>query len=693
MKKILTLLTVLVILQACSSSSNSPSAADAPPATNPDGSVVTNVITAIFEPAAGDPAKVPIPTNLFLSGTADLTLNIPVADPTDYSDPLVSLNALDGFSTVAPWATNFSEAMASSSVNPATVRLFEVTLSGPGGGVTGVASELIFGQDFVAVANGSSVNIVFTRPLKELTSYMAVLTNGITDLAGNAATPDQQYFLAKRTSPLIDANGNSTDPLLNTPTAQALEPLRQLVNSQEYAASQVGINPDDIVVSWTATTQSITPVLSAVKAISGPGQSVLAAAGINTASPAIGGAGLADLYIGTITTPYYLEAPSIVNPTAALTGRWQAAPGAYQPPFDGYGLDPTSQHLTFANPVPVATSIENIPLLVTVPNENSGMIMPDDGWPVVIFQHGITRNRSDMLAIADTMASVGYVVVAIDLPLHGITDVTSPLYIENTPFGPFSTERTFDMDLDQDGEIDSSAAYYINLTNLLVSRDNLRQGVADLFTLVNSIPGMDLNMDGTGDLNAANVSFVGLSLGGITGSTFLAMDPDVQSGMLSAPGGGIASLLVGSPTFGPSILEGLAQVDVVPGTAEFNLFILATQTVIDSGDPINFASLTNLNNNVLLHEILGDQVVPNAVENAPLSGTEPLIAAMGLTQYSESAFDPTGLDAVVKFTQGEHGSLLSPDVPQVTVEMQSQMAAWVISGGTTLNINNSDVIQ
>jgi hypothetical protein len=56
--------------------------------------------------ASFDPSNsiVPFPTNLLLQGTGDLTLNIPVADATNYADPQVALNALDGFSTTAPWS-------------------------------------------------------------------------------------------------------------------------------------------------------------------------------------------------------------------------------------------------------------------------------------------------------------------------------------------------------------------------------------------------------------------------------------------------------------------------------------------------------------------------------------------------------------------------------------------------------------
>ncbi len=700
LKPILLTLTSIVLLQACSSGNNSPRAVDAPPATNPGGDVVTGVIEAIFNPASGDPTQLPIPTNLFLSGTADLTMNIPVADPTDYSDPLVALNGLDGFSTVAPWSTNFSVPVAPGSVGPGSVKVYEVTLTGPGGGVMQVNNALTFGVDYVAAANGSSVAVVPIKPLKQLTSYMAVITNGIQDLDGNAATPSQTYYIAKRTSPLVDDNDVSTDPLLDNATANALEPLRRLTNSQEAAAASQGVDPSSIVLSWTLSTQSITPVLSAVKNISAPGAATLAPTGMNTS--AIGGAGIADIYIGTMASPYYLTAPSAANPVAPLNQFWQAAPGAYVAPFNGFGLDPTSTHLTLANPIPVATSMQNLPVLMSVPNASSGHSKPAAGWPIMIYQHGITRNRTDMLAVADTMASIGFAVVAIDLAMHGITDPTNPFYIGSTPFAAIASERTFDVDYvnnqtgapGPDGMIDSSGAHFINLSNLLVSRDNTRQGIADLFTLTETIPLMDINGDGAGDFNEANITFTGQSLGAITGTGFLAFQPNVQSAVLSAPGGGIANMLIGSPTFGPRIIGGLAAAGVEQGTTAFNLFVLATQTAVDSADPINLGGFAALQNNILLHEILGDQVVTNTVAGAPLSGTEPLIRAMGLTSYSESAFNAEGLDAAVRFTAGDHGSLLSPAAsPAATVEMQTQMAAFQMSSGTALNVTNTDVVQ
>ncbi|MCB1578782.1 MAG: hypothetical protein KDI81_16010, partial [Xanthomonadales bacterium] len=82
-----------LFLAACGGGSNSPRAVDTPVATNNDGSPVTGIITALFSPSTG---VVPNPTNLLLLGTTDLTVNIPVPNPNDYSNPRVAINALDG---------------------------------------------------------------------------------------------------------------------------------------------------------------------------------------------------------------------------------------------------------------------------------------------------------------------------------------------------------------------------------------------------------------------------------------------------------------------------------------------------------------------------------------------------------------------------------------------------------------------
>jgi len=707
---------VASIVAGCGGSSSTPRSVPAPPTENPDGTPTTDVITANFDPANG---VLPFPINLLLSGSNDLTINIPVEDPGDFGDPQVALNALDGFSTVSPWTFSFSNPVDPDTIVPgSSVRLFQVQFVFGTVAVQQVVTELVPGQDYVATVatssdpTGSTVAIVPLRPLEEMTGYMAVVTDAVQDQAGNPATPSETYFLTKRTEPLVTEGGVSTEPLLDNETAQALEPVRQLVNSQESAAEAVGIARDDIVLSWTATTQSITPVLNVVRSTLSDTTSQLAPTGLTTADvlPPGASSGIADVFIGVVELPYFLGVPSQGNPTAPLNRFWEAAPGNYVPPFDELGLDPESTNVTVANPIPVERDRQTVPILVTVPNQFSGQVKPAGGWPVVIFQHGITGDRSQALALADTMASIGVAVISMDLPLHGITQ-TNPmdpeqplaaLYVGNTPFAPIANERTFDLDLQDnesgapgpDGRIDPSGTFFINLENLLVARDNLRQGQVDLSSLALNVPFMDIDGDSISDFDGSNINFVGLSLGAIVGTGFLAVEPTVNNAVLSVPGGGIANLLAGSQTFGPVIRAGLQEAGVEPDSPDFFQFLGAAQQVVDSADPINWSNVAVQDNSILLQQVAGDTVVPNAVPGAPLAGTEPLIRVMGLDPIVETTQSAAGIRGATRFIQGSHGSLLDPSAsPAVTAEMQGQAASLISTGGTTVVVNDPSVIQ
>jgi pimeloyl-ACP methyl ester carboxylesterase len=450
------------------------------------------------------------------------------------------------------------------------------------------------------------------------------------------------------------------------------------------------------------TTQSTTVELQAIDALveaSPAATTHLAPTGRTLGDLGVGLPPVADIYIGTIDLPYYLSAPGTDNPTAPLNTHWEAAAGAYIDQCAGFGLDPTSTNITFCNPFPVATSTVTVPMVVNLPNTRSGRANPPTRWPVVIFPHRITRKRTEAFAVAGTLAAQGFAVVAIDLPLHGITDTTNPFYVGNTPFAQLGAkERTFDMDFENnttgapgpDSAIDPSGAWFINLSSLLTSRDNLRQGVADLFELAHAVPSM--HYSASTDFDGSSIAFVGQSLGSIVGTMFVQIDPNVNTALLSVPGGGIARLLDGSPTFGPRIRAGLAAAGVEAGTPEYDQFMGAAQTAVDSGDPINFAGVTDAKS-LLMQEVVGggdvppDQVIPNTVAGAPTSGTEPLIAAYGLVPIGQSTQSPDGIRGATRFLQGEHGSLLDPtDFPAATAEMQGEMASMVVSDGHAVQV-------
>lgn len=656
---------------------------------------------ASFNPGSG---VVPFPSNLLYAGTTDGTLNIPVVSSSDFSDPKVAMNGLDGFSTIAPISTTFGGPIDPSSLTAASVRVFEVALSTlggtrpVGGPVTGIIGELIYGVDFsanVSLVDSTKKTLVILplKPLKPRAHYLLALSNEIKNQAGLKAGADAIYVILKSKNPLVDSNGKNlvssitSDPDLSVPgsrtadqKAQALESIRPLVNAQEAALASRGVDTNSVVLSWTFSTQSIGNVLTTVRTLAN-GSSLISPAPVGTTAnllPPGASPGMADVYIGSLTVPYYLANASS-GPAAPLSTFWQGAGGS---------------NLTFLNTTPVAKSSETIPLLVTLPNAASNQVKPLTGWKVAIFQHGITSNRTSMLALADTMARAGFAVVAIDLPLHGLP-VGHPLRV--------STERTFDLDLvnnttgapGPDGVADNSGTHFINLASLLSSRDNIRQGVADLFALTKSLPAMDVDGGGP-DFDPSEVYFIGHSLGGMVGSVFLAQEPTVKSAVLGMPGGGIAKLLDGSASFGHQIAAGLAAKGVLKGTADYESFLGAAQTVIDSGDPINYASATTSGRGLLLFEVVGDgagslpdQVVPNNVlANAPagtvpspLAGTDPLATFMGLTRLTTTT---AGLSqkAWMRFTVGDHASLLSPTASlAATSVMQEAMATFLATDG------------
>ena len=96
------------------------------------------------------------------------------------------------------------------------------------------------------------------------------------------------------------------------------------------------------------------------------------------------------------------------------------------------------------------------------------------------------------------------------------------------------------------------------------------------------------------------------------------------------------------------------------------------------------------------NNVLAD-VPPGTVPSA-LAGTDPLAAAQGLTRIDTSTAG-AGLNVLVRYSAGNHGSILSPaDQPGSTgsaetlAEMQAQMAAFVDSNGASLPISDPSVI-
>jgi len=711
----------LVTAGCSSSASNSPDVGPTNPTSGnglpPGGGNTPAAATAaLFQPTQG---VFPFPNDLYFGGTTDGTINIQPANGLIPNQ--ASLNALDGWSTTAPIRIRFGGALDPSSFSPANIRVYQVTVSNTNKAVAGFTRPLVYGTEYsanIATDTGVGNTILEIKPLVPLTpstgpippdttvapavGYMVFLTNGIHMVGGAAATADTAYAQIKTTLGPSFNPANCTS-LTGAPMQGACGFTASHLLVNNALPPQLKLDPATIVVSFHFSTLATRDTLRALGLMIFSPLAPAPAIGVaptsiplNAINPAL--PAYASARFGTVTVPYYSYIPTaqapggISNDSAVLRTAWRAAAAPPAPLTD----PANERNLTRFNPVPELRASKAIPLLVVMPNGAAGPagVKPANGWPVVIFEHGITRNRSDAFALAQAFAGNGWVIAAVDLPLHGITDPTSPLYRA-------TDEQTFNLDLNvnnsgasgPDGVIDPTGTHFINLTYPLASRDNLRQGVVNLLALTRALPGLDLDGDTVGDIDPTRIAFVGQSLGSIVGIGFGAALPTpttlpyptttplrVPTMVLSVPGGGVAALLRDSPTFGPRINAGLQALGLMPGTSLYAQFFRDVQNIVDAGDPLNFVTVAASQRSIYFQQMVGngttvlpDQVIPN-------SATQRLIDAI---VASGQAFprvvpgSPVNGDGYVNFVLGDHGSLLNPAAsPPATGEMQTESVIY-----------------
>jgi pimeloyl-ACP methyl ester carboxylesterase len=615
--------------------------------------------------------------------------------------------------------------------------------------VQGVDYEVSVAPDFDA---GSQT--VQLKPLRPLNSnrpnafnpgtengYLMFLTSGIRDTAGNPAQPDATY--AQIRGGFLSGAIQLPPPGAELPPLTTEQLLGLFIAAHLTVGEFLGIPPGNVVVSASFTTQDTSTVLQTVAdmAEAQPSQlfpmvtpvpvplseTVVLPAGTQVTTGLVLGLqgidaseipGEGDVYLGALNIPYYLAPATAENPGAIRTMPWIAAT---ESPLDG-----TSRVLNKYNPVPFKRADVPVPLLISIPNANTDYALattggafapqPPAGWPVVVFKHPITTNRTLMFALAEPLNNAGYAVIAMDLPLHGIpqpeidfenataeelgailSDPARSTAIFRVPGVP---ERTFDVDLDGDGQIDASGAHFLNLANGLVTRDNNRQAVADLVTLMRSIPTMDLDGDGTPDFDGSRIHVIGMSLGAMVIANALAVDDTPATATLAMPGGVWSDLLLDSFAFGPPIEAGLSAQGLVPNTSLFNNFIRDFQGLVDAGDPISHAAQAATTVPIHFIQADGDLVVPNSASNRLAAEMGPILvdydydSGMDIGGGVRIVSDPAGLSGRVCFTNGAtHASQVDPgqtnESRTVTGEIQAQQAVFAGANpafppGTTL---------
>lgn len=573
-----------------------------------NGSSVVIPGRVVFDPAMGIDG-LSVPNDLIFQGTQDGTLEIPVEDPTNGSDPFVAASALDGWATAQPFVLgiDFPEGSSldpSSVLNSSSVRVFEAIMGGdatdadctpvPRGLACKIVKELVFSEDFITQASGNDVAFVPLKPLKGKTTYLFAMTNSLQDTAGNSVAGSSTYELMRQDAATLPLGDDSQ------------RGLQAVINSYEDAVISAGVEDDSIIYTMAMTTQSTTDVLFTLKSLmannlqQGIYPSIgMADTGLSVADVLAGQipAEAVPLYSaanymrGSITLPYYLGVPTAENPLAPTNTWWtglcdsgamlaglaaqnpaaipadpisetdgmcmaiSAASGLAAPGLRDLGID-TERNLTKYNPVPKQTAAMPIDVQMTTPDlawvnpvrASFGMdpiAEPADGWPVVIMQHGITSTKEAMLLATGMLSINGFATAAIDYPLHG--------------------SRGFDLTGNGIDDINASSVstlHYVNLASMLTMRDNTRQSAFDIFGLrlgLNFFGGADA-MGSPININSSKVHFLGHSLGAIYGINALALAntplaPSVDaltkitSNVLAMPGLMLANFGMSSPAF------------------------------------------------------------------------------------------------------------------------------------------------
>ncbi len=658
----ITTLLCLSALLAVSGCESGTSRGPAPTSFDPPAPPQGEGFVALYAPPVD---VVPYPNDLY--NPTGVQLNVPVK----ITSPLANaLNTIDGFSTTAVISAPFNAPLDPQSLEPfnpleptgtENVFVLDVTNNMP------LVAGLHYRLRVSPAAGGAALEIVPLMPLAPRTRYAFIVTSGVQSVYGSAAAADT-IFGAVRDAHLAG--------LTSVPGAPQLDPLFPAITPLiDLAVGTLGLPGASVATAWTMLTQSTADVLDAVAANVAPQSTTIVPAGVTTGDLGLGLDGYADLYVG------YMEAPYFGDPAVPLDSVW--VNDEFVPP-----------NVTNPAPLPRVPNMR-IPVLLTLPNDDSGQTRPAAGWPVAIFQHGITLNRTVMLAVADAFAQAGFAVIAIDLPLHGVLDTTSPFYQgPGHPLG--NNERHFGLDnvgdtgvFVPDGDIDNGWQI-LNLQNPLNARDHIRQAVSDLLHLTHTIPVMAVPDGLAGpDFDGDRVHFVAVSLGSIISGVFLGMEPPLVTATLANPAGPWTAILTDpeAVTFGEPIRAGLAAQGLPPGTAGFDHFVRDLQTLIDPVEPTNYVAAAAANQPLLVLSVIGDTTVPN-------DPTDHIASLWGLPSISTTVFDPGTVSGIVRFTAGGHSSLFNPALDlATTVEMQRQTVTFAASGGTLIEINDTSVVE
>jgi hypothetical protein len=168
-------------------------------------------------------------------------------------------------------------------------------------------------------------------------------------------------------------------------------------------------------------------------------------------------------------------------------------------------------------------------------------------------------------------------------------------------------------------------------SDLAGTRDNIRQTVLDLERLVSALKACGAATCGALNVDTAHLVYLGLSLGGIVGSTTVANVPDFKGAVLNVPAVGLVDVIENTPSlaircslvdalitagivtgapFNPATATGLCTTDAWKTQPGYQQFSVIGRWALDPSDGANFTRKLAARK-ILIQEVINDEVVPN----------------------------------------------------------------------------------
>lgn len=300
---------------------------------------------------------------------------------------------------------------------------------------------------------------------------------------------------------------------------------------------------------------------------------------------------------------------------------------------------------------PRLQSVDTIPITVILPKGT----MPANGFPVIVFGHGLGGSRRDMLNLAEPLAAQGYAMVAIDMWNHGsrLSPTDNANNFGNKP--DFTGDRTLRDGFSDDADSTAFIAFFHNFLNLTAIRDSIRQSTLDfsrVAILIQSTPSLAAlagPYTTTPKLDKTKVAYLGQSFGTIVGTDLAAIEPSISLYVLDVAGGGMLDEIVpNSASIGALAVPVAEQLYRTQGKLDrFHPLIGAMQAIFDGGDSLTYARHVLkdrfvIENNylerrhVVMIEAMNDEIMPNIA-------TEALARGFGLHVLRPNLTVPTGM--------------------------------------------------